>query len=47
MHSGFEGGDSLAMLMLTSGSTGNAKAVRLRHKQVLAAISGKASVREH
>lgn len=35
----------VAMIMLTSGSTGNAKAVPLTHKQVLAAISGKASVR--
>ncbi|KAK2595095.1 hypothetical protein QQS21_007180 [Conoideocrella luteorostrata] len=38
-------GDSLAMLMLTSGSSGNAKAVRLSHQQILAAVSGKASVR--
>ncbi|KAI2601752.1 acetyl-CoA synthetase-like protein [Hypoxylon sp. NC1633] len=38
-------GDSLAMLMLTSGSSGNAKAVRLSHRQILAAVSGKASVR--
>ncbi|KAI2468974.1 acetyl-CoA synthetase-like protein [Annulohypoxylon bovei var. microspora] len=36
---------SLAVLMLTSGSTGNAKAVRLTHGQILAAIAGKASVR--
>ncbi|KAH7095864.1 acyl-protein synthetase [Paraphoma chrysanthemicola] len=41
----YKGGDALAMLMMTSGSTGNAKAVRLSHKQVFAAISGKASVR--
>ena len=34
-----------ALLMLTSGSTGNAKAVALRHDQVIAAISGKASMR--
>ncbi|KAI0139124.1 acetyl-CoA synthetase-like protein [Hypoxylon sp. NC0597] len=34
-----------AILMLTSGSTGNAKAVRLTHKQIFAAVSGKASVR--
>lgn len=41
----YKGGRSLAMLMLTSGSTGNAKAVRLTHKQVVAAVAGKASVR--
>ncbi|KAI0173697.1 acyl-protein synthetase [Hypoxylon sp. FL1284] len=41
----YKGDRALAMLMLTSGSTGNAKAVRLTHRQVLAAISGKASVR--
>ncbi|KAI1458805.1 acetyl-CoA synthetase-like protein [Annulohypoxylon moriforme] len=34
-----------AVLMLTSGSTGNAKAVRLTHKQIFTAVSGKASVR--
>ncbi|KAH7087019.1 4-coumarate-CoA ligase 1 [Paraphoma chrysanthemicola] len=33
------------MLMLTSGSTGNAKAVCFTHEQVLAAIAGKASIR--
>lgn len=37
--------DSLAMLMLTSGSSGNAKAVRLSHRQILAAVAGKASMR--
>lgn len=37
--------DDLAMLMLTSGSTGNAKAVRLTHKQVIAAVKGKAFFR--
>ncbi|RYP50582.1 hypothetical protein DL768_003927 [Monosporascus sp. mg162] len=35
----------LAMLMLTSGSTGNAKAVRFTHRQVLDAVAGKAAVR--
>jgi acyl-CoA synthetase (AMP-forming)/AMP-acid ligase II/thioesterase domain-containing protein/acyl carrier protein len=34
-----------AFLMMTSGSTGNAKAVPLSHHQVLVAIAGKASVR--
>lgn len=33
-----------AILMLTSGSSGNAKAVCLSHEQVLAAVRGKASV---
>ncbi|RYP66867.1 hypothetical protein DL769_005899 [Monosporascus sp. CRB-8-3] len=32
-----------AMLMLTSGSTGNAKAVVLTHKQVLASVAGKSA----
>ncbi|KAI1406895.1 acetyl-CoA synthetase-like protein [Hypoxylon sp. FL1857] len=36
---------SLAALMLTSGSSGDAKAVRLTHRQILSAVSGKASVR--
>ena len=35
--------EGVAVLMLTSGSTGNAKAVCLTHKQVLAAIRGKLS----
>ena len=35
--------EGLAVLMLTSGSTGNAKAVCLTHKQVFAAIRGKLS----
>lgn len=35
----------LLMLMLTSGSTGNAKAVSFTHEQVLAAVSGKAAIR--
>ncbi|GAB1317859.1 Thioesterase domain [Madurella fahalii] len=34
-----------AVLMLTSGSTGNAKAVCLSHKQLMASVSGKTSVR--
>ncbi|KAI1097620.1 acyl-protein synthetase [Jackrogersella minutella] len=34
-----------AALMLTSGSTGNAKAVRLGHTQILAAVAGKMSMR--
>ncbi|CAP61554.1 uncharacterized protein PODANS_4_1610 [Podospora anserina S mat+] len=33
--------NSLAMLMLTSGSTGNAKAVCLTHSMVLASVAGK------
>ena len=33
--------DDIATLMLTSGSTGNAKAVSLRHGQILQAVSGK------
>ena len=37
--------DDIAVLMLTSGSTGNSKAVGLRHGQILASISGKASMR--
>ena len=34
-------GDDIAVLMVTSGSTGNAKAVGLRHKQILEAVKGK------
>ena len=34
-----------AFLMLTSDSTGNAKAVVLRHEQIIASVAGKASVR--
>jgi long-subunit acyl-CoA synthetase (AMP-forming) len=30
--------------MLTSGSTGNAKAVPLRHKEILGSVRGKASI---
>lgn len=33
------------MLLLTSGSTGNAKAVKFSHSQVLAAVAGKAALR--
>lgn len=36
----------LALLMLTSGSTGNAKVVCLSHRQILTAISGKSSVKK-
>ena len=36
----------LALLMLTSGSTGNAKAVGLSHEQILTAISSKSSVKD-
>ena len=35
----------LALLMLTSGSTGNAKAVSLSHGQILSAIAGKSAVK--
>ncbi|KAI1151962.1 acyl-protein synthetase [Nemania diffusa] len=45
IHDFYEGGNSLAMLMLTSGSTGNAKAVCLTHHQVLAAIRAKSVTR--
>ena len=37
--------DDLALLMLTSGSTGNAKAVRLGHAQMIAAVAAKCKVR--
>ncbi|RYO96765.1 hypothetical protein DL763_003041 [Monosporascus cannonballus] len=40
------GSDGLAMLMLTSGSTGNSKAACLTHRQVIAAVTGKANVRQ-
>lgn len=33
--------DDIAVLMLTSGSTGSAKAVPLRHEQLIAAVTGK------
>jgi acyl-CoA synthetase (AMP-forming)/AMP-acid ligase II len=36
---------ALSMIMLASGSTGNPKAARLTHDQVLASIAGKSSVR--
>ncbi|KAL7755525.1 hypothetical protein ACKLNR_014623 [Fusarium oxysporum f. sp. zingiberi] len=45
-HSSKQQASSPAILMLTSGSTGNAKLVPLTHKQILAAVSGKASVRQ-
>lgn len=38
--------DDLAVLMLTSGSTGNAKAVCLRHGQLIAAMQGKSQFHE-
>jgi acyl-CoA synthetase (AMP-forming)/AMP-acid ligase II/thioesterase domain-containing protein len=34
-------GDDIATLMLTSGSTGHAKAVALRHNQILRSVNGK------
>ncbi|PVH96464.1 thioesterase domain protein [Periconia macrospinosa] len=37
--------DDLAVLMLTSGSTGKSKAVCITHEQILASVRGKASVR--
>lgn len=42
---GYGMGADLLMLMLTSGSTGDAKAVQFTHGQILAAVSGKAAVR--
>jgi acyl-CoA synthetase (AMP-forming)/AMP-acid ligase II len=36
--------EDTALLMLTSGSTGNAKAVCLSHGQIVAAVAGKSSV---
>ncbi|KAI0423405.1 acyl-protein synthetase [Xylaria sp. FL1042] len=41
----YEGGSAIATLMLTSGSTGNSKAVSLSHDQIFAAVAGKAAVR--
>lgn len=37
-------GEDLAVLMLTSGSTGSPKAVSLQHGQILAALAGKATI---
>ncbi|RYP33714.1 hypothetical protein DL767_004643 [Monosporascus sp. MG133] len=37
---------SVAMLMLTSGSTGSSKAALLTHKQILASVAGKSSARQ-
>lgn len=42
----YTGGKTTAFLMLTSGSTGDAKAVCLTHHQVLAAVEGKAAIRQ-
>lgn len=42
----YTGGKTPAFLMLTSGSTGHAKAVCLTHHQVFASIEGKASARQ-
>ncbi|KAI0198511.1 acetyl-CoA synthetase-like protein [Astrocystis sublimbata] len=39
--------DQPMMLLLTSGSTGNAKAVKFTHSQVLAAVAGKAALRSN
>lgn len=39
-------GPELALLMLTSGSTGNAKVVSLSHRQIFTAVSGKSSVKK-
>ncbi|KZZ97692.1 AMP-binding & Acyl-protein synthetase [Moelleriella libera RCEF 2490] len=41
----YAGGEDLAMLMLTSGSTGNAKAVELSHNQVLTSLAAKWDLR--
>ncbi|KAI9157872.1 Microperfuranone synthase [Paramyrothecium foliicola] len=38
--------DEIAVLMLTSGSTGMAKAVAIRHGQILAAVTGKSLMHE-
>lgn len=40
------GASETAFLMMTSGSTGNCKAVRITHKQCLASIAGKSSVHQ-
>ena len=37
--------NDVALLMLTSGSTGSAKAVSLKHRQIVASVAGKASIR--
>jgi acyl-CoA synthetase (AMP-forming)/AMP-acid ligase II len=41
----YQGGSATAALILTSGSSGDPKAVILSHGQVLAAVAGKAAVR--
>lgn len=38
--------EDIAVLMLTSGSTGNAKAVALRHDQIITAVQGKSAFHE-
>ena len=38
--------DDIAMLMLTSGSMGNSKAVSWRHGQIISSVAGKAAMRE-
>jgi acyl-CoA synthetase (AMP-forming)/AMP-acid ligase II len=39
-------GEEVAVLLLTSGTTGNSKAVELTHAQIFAAVAGKASARQ-
>ncbi|KAI0421904.1 acetyl-CoA synthetase-like protein [Xylaria grammica] len=45
VHVTYEGGNTLAMLMLTSGSTGDAKAVCISHQQVFASVRGNTKIR--
>lgn len=37
--------NTIALMMLTSGSTGNAKVVQLTHRQIFTAVAGKSSIR--